>query len=537
MDSQLKKICGLLKSPDHVRRCGAALVLAELAPRSAEVVKALGEALPDAGEQLTGCILEALQAIASPAAVPFVMPLLHSQDMATRMRAVAIVANGGAAVLPEIKRQLKEATRQQKPVLIDLLARMQTRETFDLLLNFLFDSDFNLVKETCDAVHRHAASATPPDRLKLHKQVLKFMNTAAVKKSERVTTSALLLLGHIGRPEAAAILLKYSTTKTPPYVRRHALIGLKGVELAGRTGAAVLHKIFPYLDEADEEIVRHTLDVLGRLPTADIDPAKGRKLLKSKHAYARAFAARMLATTDTPANNFVLIDLLTHEDTGVRDVATNALMSHPKAAPVLLSALESEKDKDAAWALARILKSHTAATDKKILKKFVGLAAKAMLAGDPVYEALLFFVRNADPKSAETILLDAGMAHKKAKRWPQAVECLRRLLHTETFNDEVSYALSLCDLKVSHKELAAQFRAEDHALRGFSALFRRNSADLLNRLKKDKTLDTADLYYVGFHFTEGNTDERTFGIEVLKHVVKTWPRSAEAKTAKERLKA
>ena len=115
------------------------------------------------------------------------------------------------------------------------------------------------------------------------------------------------------------------------------------------------------------------------------------------------------------------------------------------------------------------------------------------------------------------------------------MDCLRRLLHTETFNDDVSYALSVCDLKVSHKELAPQYRAEDHALRGFNSLFRHNSTDLLNRLKTDKALDASDLYYVGFHFTEGSGDERLFGEEILKHIVKSRPKSAEAKAARQRL--
>ena len=535
MDQTLKKICGLLKSPDHMRRCAAALVLTELAPRNTDVVKALGETLPDAGEQLSACILDALQAIGSPAAVPFVMPLLHSQDMTTRMRAVGIVACGGAKVVPEIRRQIKEASRQQKLVYIDLLARIHNNETFQMLLDMLFEPDFTLVKETCDAVRRHASSAPPPERLKLHKQLIKFLKTSAVQKQERILTSSLLLLGHIGRPEAAVVILKYSSPKTSQYVRRHALIALKGVEYTGRTPNVVLGKVFPYLNEADEDIARHVIDIIARMSSPSINSSQLQKLLKSPHATARAFAARMLSGPDTTENNRLLIGLLQHEDNEVRETSARALSSHKKAAGELLKVLASEKRSDICWSLAKILKPHGEAIDKKTIKKFTSLATKEMLAGNPRFEPLLYLVRNFDPKAAESVLLDAGMEHMRAKRWPAAVDCLRRLLHTETFNDEVSYALSICDLKVSHKELSPQYRAEDHALRGFNSLFRHNSADLLNSLKKDKTLDASDLYYVGFHFIEGNGDERLFGEEILKHIVKRWPKSTEAKAAKQRL--
>jgi len=535
MDQTLTKITGLLKHQDPMRRCGAALVLAELAPDNKDVVKALGETLPDAGQQLSGYILEALQAIGSPVAVPYVMPLLNSQDMTVRMRASAIIACGGSAVVPEIKKQFKESPRQQKLVFIDLLARIHTVETLDMLLDLLFEPDFGLIKETCDAVKRHAAGAQPPERLKLHKQVVKFMNTSRVKQQERVLTSSLLLLGHIGRPEAAAILLKYTTPKTTIYVRRHAIIAMKGVELAGKTASSILKKIFPYLEETEDDVARHTIDIIQRMQSPDISAAQLRSMLQNTHGSVRAFAARMLSGTDSADNNVILIDLLGHADNELREIAANALAGHKKATPLLLKTLASEENINIAWSIAKILKPHGEVIDKKTIKKFTELATKEMLAGKPGYEPLLYFVRNLDPKAAESIMLEAGLSHKKAKRWANAVECLRRLLHTETFNEEVSYALSVCDLKVSKKELSAQYRAEDHALRGFTSLYRRNSAELLGKLKKDKTLDAADLYYAGFHFSEAAGEEKNFGEELLRHVAKTWPKSKEAKDVKARL--
>ena len=83
-------------------------------------------------------------------------------------------------------------------VLIDILARIHNRDAMQLILDALFDPDFELVKEACQAVRRHIVDASPKNQLALHKQVAKFMTTSAVKKNDRVLTSCLLLIGYIG---------------------------------------------------------------------------------------------------------------------------------------------------------------------------------------------------------------------------------------------------------------------------------------------------------------------------------------------------
>ena len=536
MDKTLKKICSLLKSPDNMRRCGAAVVLAELAPKNAQVVKALGESLSEGSDTFMNLALEALDAIGSRAAVPYVMPLLDSTEPATRLRASAIVAQAGSAIVPEIKKQMPKAGRRQRIVFVDLLARVHTQDAFKVLLEQLFDPDFEVVKQLCEAVRRHAASAKPADKLKLHNQVVQFMGTKRVKERERVLTSCLLLLGFIGRTEARTILLKYTMPKTSVYLRRHALIGLRGLTYTAAAAKSVAGKIFPYLDETDTDVIRQVVDVIGRLPEGSLTAAQSRKLLKSKHTFVRAFAARRLAGNDTVAGNKVLVELLCHDDSDVQEIAASALAGHKKATQVLLDKLASEKDADAAWRLARILKPHSGAIDKKTLKKFTTLAAKELQAGKPRHKPLLYFLGNVDPNAADSVMLETGMVHKRAKRWPEAVECLRRLIHSDMFDEKVGYALTICDLKASAKDLSPRFREGCHALRGFRVLLRGGADKLFGKLKRDKTLAAADLYYVGFHFRDSIGEEHKFGEELLKHVAKTWPRSKEGKAVKTMLK-
>ncbi len=531
MDSTLRTICGLLESQDSMRRHAAALVLAELAPKDSAVIEALGKALADANSVLAGHILDAFEAIGSPDAVPYITPLLNADSTEIKLRAVAMVAKGGERVVPDIKRRIESARGGERLVLVELLARIHAKPAFQVLLEQLFDPDLEYVRAVCEAVRRHMADVPPKVRVALHAQLSAFMETARVKTQERTVTSCLLLLGAIGEAAARATLLAYAAPKYSLYVRRHALIGLKNLEFEG--AAAAVRQLVPYLAESDDGLVRHVLDILARVPAAKADWAA---LLTSAYAPVRSFAVRRLAAEDTAAANRQLLELLRHGDTDVREVAAGGLSGHKGATALLVGALEEEGDGDAAWRLAKILKPHSETIDAKSFKRLAALAAGELKAGTPRHEALLYVLRNVDAKAADAVVLETGHAHMKAKRWSAAVECLRRLTNTELFDDEARYALSVCNLKASSKDINPHVRAEDYALRGFQALLRNPAFKLAERLKKDKMLDSADRFYVGFHFAESPGEEQAFGIAVLEFLVKNAPKSAEGKAAKNKLK-
>jgi HEAT repeat protein len=175
MDRVIQSICGMLQSPDGMRRCAAAMVIAELRPKDGAVVKALGDALKDANQLLTRYVLEAFEAIGSRSVVPYVLPLLDSPETETKLRAAAIIARTGGDNVANLRDQFLKANPQQKRVLIDILARIHNREAMQLILDVLFDPDFELVKEACQAIRRHITDAEPKKRAALHRQVATFM--------------------------------------------------------------------------------------------------------------------------------------------------------------------------------------------------------------------------------------------------------------------------------------------------------------------------------------------------------------------------
>ena len=536
MDRTVRRVCDMLQSPDGMRRCAAAMVLAELAPKDAAVVKALGTALKDANQLLTRYVLEAFESIGTRGVVPYVLPLLDAEDVETKLRAAGIVARAGGNIVADLKRQFDKANPQQRRVLVDILARIHSRESMQLILDALFDPDFELVKEACQAVRRHIADTTPKDRVALHKQVVKFMNSSRVKKNDRVLTSCLLLIGYIGAPDARNILLKYSTPRNLGYIRRNALLGLKGYTVTGAAATALARQMIKYLADPDFTIVQHALDIIEKLPLPGAFDAHWRKLLKSKHTTVRTFAARKLAVNDTAATNRLMMSLLDHDDSQVSEIAAGALARHKRAGTLLLGALSRERDSEATWRLAKIFKPHSESVDKKTLRRFVSLAERELEAGKPRYEALLYFLRNIDTKAADSVWRDVGLKFKKRKKWGKAVECLRQLARGESFDNALRYELSVCNLKQSAKDLAAGLRAEDHALRGFQALLQDKGFKLFDHLKKERALDATDLYYVAFHFSEGTGEEAKFGKKLLEHIAKRWAKSKEGKAAKNKLK-
>lgn len=513
------------------------MVLGELSPKDPQAVKALGAALADANQLLTRYILEAFEAIGSRAVVPFVLPLLEATEVETKLRAARIVARVGGDMVSDLARQFAKASPDQRRVLIDILARIHDKQAFSLILDTLFDSDFELVNETCQAVRRHVTDATPKERAAMHKQLVKFMASSRVRKDERVTMHALLLVGYLGAPDARAILLKYAQPRNPSFIRRNAIQGLKGLDLAGTVVKQVARDMFKYLDEPDyPNIVQPALELIEKLSLPRTVDGLWRKLLKNRHASVRTFAARRVAATDNPATNKILMQLLASDEPAVSEIAAGALARHKGATRLLLAALARERRSEPAWRLAKILKPHGDGVDRVTRTKLMGLAARDLAAGQPRYEALLYLLRNIDPQLADQVLRRVGLQFKQQKKYGKAVDCLKQLIRTDGFDAELRYELSVCNLKQSPQDLAPQLRAEDHALRGLAALAGDKKFKLGERLKKEKALTAADLYYAGFHFAEGLGDELRLGRELLEHVGRRWPRTREGKAARNKLK-
>ncbi len=514
------------------------MVLAELAPKQTEVVKALGAALGDANQMLTRYILDAYDSINHKSVVPFVLPLLEQDDVEIKLRAASLIGRFGGEMVGELQRQFAHASPQQKRVLVEILARIHNRDALQMILETFYDPDAELAREACDAVRRNIGQATTAQRTRMHRQVTQFMASSRARKDERVLTNCVLLIGFIGAANARQVLLKYSSPRNPLSLRRNALIGLKGVPCRGAAITAVANVAFRYLDEPDWlNIAQHALDLVEHLPLPKTYDRRWRELLKNRHPSVRQFAARRIAAQDSPATNGLLMQLLDHDDHQISEIALGALSRHRGATKLLLAALGRERKSEPAWRLAKILRHHLDRIDRASRKRIAGLARRDVEAGKPRGDALMYFLRNTEPALADQVMRDVGLKFRKARKWRRAIDCLRPLAGSDQFNDETRYELSLCELKQSGRDLAPHLRSEDPALAGFVHLAGINKFKLLDRLKKERLLEPQDLYYLGFHFAESNDAAgRKLGKGLLEHLVKKSPRTRHGKAAREKLK-
>ena len=96
--------------------------------------------------------------------------------------------------------------------------------------------------------------------------------------------------------------------------------------------------------------------------------------------------------------------------------------------------------------------------------------------------------------------------------------------------------LAMCGLKVSSQDVSHDSRNNDASLRHFSHVITQDAAQVQAEVEKAKWLDDADLFYLGFHFAEQYQHEKVFGAAVLQHLLKAFPKSKLAASAKNKLK-
>ena len=87
-------------------------------------------------------------------------------------------------------------------------------------------------------------------------------------------------------------------------------------------------------------------------------------------------------------------------------------------------------------------------------------------------------------------------------------------------------------LKNSAKDVALLYRNNDMCLSLFESLIKTSDIALLKRIKAERVLDAEDFFYLGFHFSEKLFELREFGLDIIKLLVKRYPRSKVTTKAK-----
>ena len=536
MNAIIKKITRLIDSEEDEIKCAAIRVLGELGVKERAVLKLLGEKLSAESEAVKLAILDSFIRNPQTAVLSYLLPLLKLEGSVRRKAIHAIGAIGPKAV-SILEKEFKTTTLQEKKLFIDILSTIRSKATIDFLVGSLVGGDIEILKYICFALRNQLEKMAKPEKLYLLESVNRFLALEAVKKNDEMTTSGIILLGYIAEPQAKKTLLKFFDKKRSFYIRKNALFALSRVNLTGTGHDDVAAVVFPLLDDADfPNVVRNVLNILEKIQVPKRFTAQFPKLLETtRHPAVKRFLLTRLAQAGNAQTIKLLISHLDSNDPMVRDAAAESLGKLPKAVPDLIKKIESTRESEKGEKIALVLRNHKELFKAERCRKIYLKLDRALIKQDPQVRIYALLLKQVNPDFFYLETLKRAKQLKRAKKFEAAKRYLELLATGLFYTDEVRYEMASVLLKLSGKDLNLQARNEDPALNLFSVLARINLSHLLKQVKADRLLDYNDLYYAGFHFSERLFEQKAFGVDVLKLLIKKFPRSKVKTAAKKKL--
>jgi HEAT repeat protein len=540
-----KKLAALLASDATERQIAAAIVVGELGLRDPGLVAGL-VAMADSGlAPLQRHAAEALARIATPKALPNLLPLLASRDEGVRRAAAGAVSAFGEAALPALRARLGATEGEERRAVEEALARLGGKAAISTLLAGLDTADIEKARAATLAARQPIKDADGRERRMYLTEVKHFLGLKKTKDSPAATVAALRVLGFLEDETVVPTLLEHASgSKRAPEVRDEALIALRfvgrslghstGHSVAGakktappktlKSAGPVAAKVLGIAEAAPLATARTALFTLACLPVPGALAARLGKLAARPEAERARLAAERLAQMPGPEASRALGQLLlgTRERT-LAEAAATALSSRPDAGVVLARALLDAPDADRAGLLARLLRPHLRALDVKTTRAIRAAAVARLAAGKPVWEPLLQVAREADPAATAAALRAAATKLRKTKP-ERALAALRALGRDPAATPEDGYAWATLELAAGRR---------DEAFTIFGQLAER-SFDLAAALRRDRGLAAETRYQIGFHFADRR---HPAGEEILSAVAEAAGRTKVGQMARAKLRS
>jgi hypothetical protein len=278
------------------------------------------------------------------------------------------------------------------------------------------------------------------------------------------------------------------------------------------------------------------LMILKAIPIGDRAVSEWLNLLEAPDVAARRLALEKLAGKDTQPIAAALLRQLDYPDRGLRDEALKRLAEMKHGREALGGALLEAESVDEAWTLARAQAPLAGDYAKALRDRIFSKTCTYLEAGDRRSEPLLFLLREADARALRDRLEERTLTARKKKAYSTALIYLRLLTRDPACAEAIRFEMAACGLKLSSHDLAVDARSVDFCLQQFARLIHQHEVDPADRLKQAKWLGPEDLFYLGFHFAEGDRQEREFGAQALRLVIRRSPRSKLGKDARSKLR-
>jgi len=550
LDETVAKLASFTVSKDSRLACAAAVVLAELSPRDAAIVRQLVAGLENADPVRRPFIIEALGRIGTAEAAAALVPLIKSEGPTSEMALRAIAHTESAALKPLLK-----LVGNVPPALLERIAECAARTGEAAAFSGLCGGLANASVETCRAIRNGLRTAmssfNEQAKERLGKQLEQSFENEELARHQPSLIALMHIAGDLGDISFQPLLLRYTSDGHPPQVRRTALQALGALRLLPEQRARLAGRLLHFLSEHDlVNLAEPALEALRHAPLGSEHQGQLRKLLQSPSARIREFAMQGLAAQGTARTIQELIACLDSPDRSVREDALGALSHAPAAAGPLCQRLLKLEGGEAVAETARALAPLAAKIPAKLLaasaEQYVSRATGDSLKKNAEPEA----IRKVEEKRRAILgvfrasntsgLVEAVCARARKLRLNdeavRAYELMKDVAGLNGWTDGYRLELAFAGLTFGPRELARTARGEDQNLRILEEVLaggRKEAPELARLLIKDPGLSRKVLYYVGFHFVERLQDERQLGQLILEHLAES--RSEEGRLAKEKL--
>jgi len=539
MDATSKKLVNFLSASDVELRLSSLRILSELGELKGKTLHAVDRLLEEKDPELNKKVLNVLSSRPTRDLMSYYIPFLKEED-GVREQSLKALESLGSSASSTVQKHYKEANDDiLKRPFITLIARIPSRSNFEFLCKAILKERLELQKHVCYEIKWYAGKYSDKEK-KLFESVLREnIRIADKNKNIPALTSFIIILGALSLKSSLNLLMRFSDTKRPTDLRRQALISLAKLPLTGKIDESVQKNLLVYLAEGDfTSIVQNVLAIL--------DPIAANKKFEkvyldlmstNPHNVVKNYALGKLAQLNSKIALEKLTTQLISGDSFIYEKAQKVLEQSDKGFDYLINRLDQIATPEAAERVGGLLAIDRSRVKPPQLADMFKEVEKYL--GDASIKAQIYFtlLRKVNPDYAYDTTMKRVQALKTNKKYDKA-RCLLSLLSTTMlFNSDAKLQYGIVLVKVSKKDSSMAFRSQDPSLPLFQSLIPQKNFGVGAKLQKDKLITPEDLYYLGFHFSEKLFDYKDFGIQLLKYLVKKFPRSPYTKKAKKKLES
>jgi HEAT repeat protein len=537
MDSTLKKLLALLSSDDADVQSAAARVLGELRLEASEVIRALGHAASGPHLAARSAAIDALGRIGSLDALPHILPLLTSPQLGERNKALAATVALGPKALPKAIKTLSGDDPITSATRLAVLQRFPVEHSIPYILDSIPQAEPPTLELICDDFHKKAEGLDEPTRQAVTREILKRGIGPEIQKSEPALTGVLRMLGALRCDLAMPFYMKVAESKkASPRCHRLAFLGLSRIHLPPKEEATLYRLALSILEKEEyPALVQASAELLGRIHLPDSAAQDLIPLLNHRDESVRILAVRGLGEHPGPETAAALAACVETPDWRLRREIMSSLRKCPHAGEALLDRLEKIDDRDVSQQVSQAVLELKPPLTSAQSKRFFESALRLQETHDPRAASICALLASLNREDFEKRVTEQGEKRLKKKEYQKAAAALSLL--TGPPSTQHKYLLALARLKQSNRGLLESERASDRSLSLFSELVEFDGVDLAAWVIRDEDiLDRQEIYYLGFHFVEQLGGLRQFGAKLLSRIIKSAPRSKEAKDARNKLR-